>query len=652
MARTWWRKWVDRPAQKLSRQSSFQPGLEFLEERSLLAAGALDPTFGTAGAVGANVPPPTTGHITCTSAAAVVLERDAQILVAGTQSIAFGPSSFFLARYDASGNLTGSTTTRFGNNSATSATAIALQADGKILVAGTTSITAPAADATFAVARYNPDLTLDSSFGTSGLVTTDFTSGVDGANSIVVQPDGKIVVTGTASGNTSQVAVARYNPDGSLDSSFGTGGKVTTLVGSGATATAVALLSDGRIVVQGDAFSAGHQDVALVRYSANGSLDPSFGTSGTVISDLGAASAFGLVVQADGKLVIAGSTASASSSNFDFLVARYNANGSLDPSFGTNGQATADFGGPDNAHGVALQADGKIVVAGTAFGVGSNLFGGDSNFAVARFNTDGSLDTGFGTGGKVTTNFGFSLDAANGVTVQKDGKIVVVGGSSNVVALARYHGDNTPSGSPSQRFVSQVYQDLLKRVADAAGFNYFTTILDQGLATRSQVTLAILGSTEYRARVVCDAYRRFLGRDADPDGLNTFVNLLASGGTLEQVEAVLLGSPEYLNRVGGTNDAFLTALYRDVLGRPIDPSGSSGYTFALGHGSSLADVAGAVLTSGEADVLRVQGYYQSFLHRPADYNGTVDFEDALLGGARDEALIMTIVGSDEYFARL
>src|SRR5262245_3876975 len=120
------------------------------------------------------------------------------------------------------------------------------------------------------------------------------------------------------------------------------------------------------------------------------------------------------------------------------------------PASATGGKATVDFGGSDTAHTGALQADGKFVVAGTTW-----LPGGGSQFGLARLNDAGSLDTSFGKGGLVTTNFGLDMDAANGVAIQGDGKIVVAGGSSNAAALARYQADGTPSGSPSQRFVSQ-----------------------------------------------------------------------------------------------------------------------------------------------------------------------------------------------------
>ena len=296
---------------------------------------------------------------------------------------------------------------------------VALQPDGKIVAVGYGA-------GGFAVARYNPNGSLDTSFDADGKVATDFGGGM--ATGVALQPDGKIVVAGHGSVG---FAMARYNPNGSLDASFGAGGKVTTdFNGAGG----IALQDDGKIVAVGSAPGfGGYSDLALARYNANGSLDTSFGQQGTQITDadwggddaladvaigpdgtiatVGQSYCFicssttlvlavytrdgvpsglhmtnvdstdsgsSVAIQSDGKIVAAGGTID------DFLVARYDSGGSPDPSFSDDGIQTTDFGGADGAGGVALQPDGKILVAGTSYtyAVDGSAIG---RFAIARY---------------------------------------------------------------------------------------------------------------------------------------------------------------------------------------------------------------------------------------------------------------------------
>ena len=210
---------------------------------------------------------------------------------------------------------------------------------------------------------------------------------------------------------------------GDLDTSFDTDGKVTTAIGSGLdAATSIALQSDGKIVVAGQSVIGGNDDFAVVRYNTDGSLDTSFGTDGKVTTAIGAGSdaASSIALQSDGKIVVAGYSVIGGIKNF--AVVRYNTNGSLDTSFGTGGKVTTAIGnGGDIAYSIALQSDGKIVVAGYS------LIAEFGDFSVVRYNTNGSLDTSFGTGGKVTTAIGAGNDFANSMALQSDGKIVVVG---------------------------------------------------------------------------------------------------------------------------------------------------------------------------------------------------------------------------------
>ncbi len=334
---------------------------------------------------------------------------------------------------------TGIVTTPIGTG-ADRSYATVVQPDGKVLVAGTT-LNGGSYD--FVVARYNADGTLDTGFGTDGKVLTPVGTLTDEAHSIALQDDGKIVVAGYASSGNNDFAVVRYNADGSLDTGFGTGGKVTTPIGTDSDyAQDVAVQADGKIVVSGyTKVSLFDTDFALVRYNADGSLDSGFGTGGKVTTAFGTGydEAYSVTVQADGKIIVAGS---ANNGSEDFALIRYNADGSLDSGFGTGGKVTTPIGtGAVTAYDVLVQADGKIVVAGQASGTGYD-------FALARYNADGSLDSGFGSGGTVLSAVSTNNDYGRFVALQSDGKIVV-GGSSNHddfdydFALTRYNTDGS-----------------------------------------------------------------------------------------------------------------------------------------------------------------------------------------------------------------
>ena len=211
-------------------------------------------------------------------------------------------------------------------------------------------------------------------------------------------------------------------PTAACDTGFGTGGKVTTPIGTDSDyAQDVAVQADGKIIVSGyTKVSLFDTDFALVRYNADGSLDTGFGTGGKVTTAFGTGydEAYSVTVQADGKIIVAGS---ANNGSEDFALVRYNADGSLDSGFGTGGKVTTPIGaGTDTAYDVLVQSDGKIVVAGQASGTGYD-------FALARYNADGSLDTGFGTGGTVLTAVSANNDYGRFVALQSDGKIVVGG---------------------------------------------------------------------------------------------------------------------------------------------------------------------------------------------------------------------------------
>jgi uncharacterized delta-60 repeat protein len=288
---------------------------------------------------------------------------------------------------------------------------------------------------------------LDPSFGQGGKATTGFSSVAhDFGSDVAVQDDGKVVaVGGTYTGTTTgdDFALARYNPDGTLDKGFGSGGKVTTPIGAGSSSDfgyVVAIGADGKIVVAGYAYNGSNRDFAVARYKPDGTLDTTFGGDGIVMTSLGSGydMARGVAVQGTKTVVVGHSDQGVTST--DFAVVRYSANGDLDSTFSEDGKVTTDFSSPqapqDFADSVALQTDGKIVVAGHTFD------GTHNGFGLARYNADGTLDTSFDADGKTITDFFGGNDEAHGVKLQEDGKIVAAGRTNYDFALARYFGGN------------------------------------------------------------------------------------------------------------------------------------------------------------------------------------------------------------------
>jgi uncharacterized delta-60 repeat protein len=404
-------------------------------------AGDLDPSFGRAGKV-------TTDFFGASDEAFALAVQDGKLVAAGSADRRFD-TDFALARYRADGRLDrsfgrrGRVTTDFVDG-LDQIRALIVQADGKLVAAGLAN-NRSGTTSDFALARYRPNGALDRSFGRDGKVTTDFGAGFDQAFALAVQGDGKLVAAGFAeTGPSIQFALARYKPNGSLDRSFGRDGKVTTGFGGGfAVAFGLVIQTDGRLVAGGDARTGSGLtlDFALARYRPNGALDGSFGTGGKVTTDFGGTDdiATALAVQGDGRLVAAGFVDIRPGVDSDFALARYKPDGTLDRSFGTAGRVTTDFaGGLDQAFALAVQADGKLVAAGRAQITTTGLF----DFALARYRPNGSLDGSFGTGGKVTTDFASSNDEANALVVQ-GGKLVAAGSAFTTVfnrdfALARY----------------------------------------------------------------------------------------------------------------------------------------------------------------------------------------------------------------------
>ena len=375
-----------------------------------------------------------------------IVPRAYSVLVdSKNRAVAIGTADekFALARYKPTGRLdrsfskNGKVTTQLSavhkqRNRLSRAYAGAIDSHGRIVAVGLAL--GKLAGERIALARYKPNGHLDRSFGDHGEVRTLIGSKYGGvvARAVAIDSKGRIVVAGFQGGPGQFFAVARYQPSGKLDRSFGENGTLRTSFSGYDGAESVGIDSQGRIVAAGFA----ERDLAVARYEPDGNLDPSFGDDGKITTDFpGVAAADSIAIDSQDR-IIAGVDSQMPGKVRDFAGARYSEDGSLDGSFGNGGLVTTDFGGRSVAQDVAIDKSGRIVVAGRAASPGHR------KFAIARYLSDGDLDSGFSHDGKTITIFGSGTEVqgANGVALDHKGRIVAAGYARGKFALARYHG--------------------------------------------------------------------------------------------------------------------------------------------------------------------------------------------------------------------
>ena len=326
---------------------------------------------------------------------------------------------------------------------------VVLQSNNRLVVAG---YSYNGTNYVFSLARYNADGTLDTSFGSGGQAIVPVAGGDAFAHSVTQQGDGKIVVAGwLTSGSSSSFALARVNPDGSIDTSFGNGGIVTTVVGTGAAyAENVAMQADSKILAAGYTTGTSKHSFAIVRYNTDGTLDTTFGSAGILIPVIGNDDyAYAVTEDPEARIVVAGVTMT-SPTNPDFAIARLTPTGSFDATFGTNGRVTTDIGlaTTDQVWALALQKDGQILVAG------SSSSGATKDFALVRYTTAGALDSSFAMSGRLVLPVGTGSAEANTLAIQTNGDIVLGGyttsGSEEDFAAVRV----TPTGTLDTTFAT------------------------------------------------------------------------------------------------------------------------------------------------------------------------------------------------------
>jgi uncharacterized delta-60 repeat protein len=413
-------------------------------------------------------------------AEAIAIQADGKTLVAGWSDSGGGNLDVSLLRLAADGSLD----TSFGAGGVVSvliggnqnAYDMALQANGGIVVVGETD---SPTSGDILLLRYTANGALDTSFSGDGVQTTSLTAVADVAHAVAIQADGKIVVAGTGG---SSYALLRYNTDGSLDTSFDSDGEYTGSFGNNtASASAMAVQADGKILVAGYGWDGAQWSLGVARHLSNGALDSSFSSDGKLFIGFGgnvssSPDIYSIVTQADGKILLAGYIAgTVAGDTRDAILIRLNADGTLDASFGGgDGIVTLNRSNWDEFSSVVVEADGKILAAGQD----SNGYG---HAVIARFNADGSLDNSFGGNGVFATQYGSGTATIHDLALAPDGQVVAVGDSYTgayqfgALRLASGFGDQTAqAGSPyTYPIPTDAFYD-----ADGNPLSYTATLAD------------------------------------------------------------------------------------------------------------------------------------------------------------------------------
>lgn len=387
---------------------------------------SLDPSFGNGGVA---ITPGGLGY-------SAKIQSDGKIVIAGTDT----SQNFTALRYNMDGTLdetfgnSGIVTTQVGNGNS-QVYAAAIQSDGKIILTGnyeTSTNNISTNNTGIAIVRYNTNGTLDNTFGNSGIILNDLSTSDDIANSIVIQPGDQKILIGGSTGNTT--LIVRFNPNGTIDYTFGNNGVVTTQVGYQSMSSSMVLDNNGKIVLGGGSFNSTSDDILLIRYNINGDLDYTFGNNGIVLDETGAGSAWerSIVISGDGKIIVGTTTSISQPSGFQ--VVRYNNDGSRDLNFGSNGIVETTPSGIFNiARTIGIQQDNKILIGGTS--ALDSL--GNAGFSLMRLEYDGAIDNSFGNDGSVISPLGLFSEGQD-LVIQQDNKILMTGYSISGFTTIRY----------------------------------------------------------------------------------------------------------------------------------------------------------------------------------------------------------------------
>lgn len=476
---------------------------------------------------------------------AVKIQADGKIVAAGMSS----DQKFMVTRYNSDGSLDntfgngGFVITQIGSGYSF-ANSLAIQSDGKIVLTGHSEISIN--NIGIAMTRYNTDGSLDNAFGNSGIVTLDLNSTYDIANSIAIQSNDQKIIVGGTMGNNS-VLVARFNSNGTLDNSFGTNGIISTQVGSSSSSNSMKLQTDGKIIITGGMMdSQGYTQFLTIRYNLDGSLDNTFGTGGIVSTSVGTGFQWGwdLAIQ-NAKIVVGGVRTVSTAQNSEFILIRYNSDGSLDNTFGVGGIVNGSpFGIFDALRSVTVQTDGKVLAGGFSVidSSGAPINNPQIGMSLMRFETNGNVDNSFGNSGVVVVSLGiYGVESGRGLAIQNDHKIVFAGYGETATQIARF---NVPSISS----VKEIKNDLLPNTIVLEQnypnpFNPSTTI-KFSVPNSGNVRLEVFNLLGEKIATLVDEYLSAGNYEANfnAEKLSSGIYLykLSAGGYVESKKMVLL----------------------------------------------------------------------------------------------------------------
>ncbi len=574
---------------------------------------------------------------------------------------------------------------------------VALLPDGRIVVAN-------AGFNGSSVVQLRPDGSRDPSFGANGVTRVPGFTPYEPR--LAVQPDGKVLLAGTAESPHGDFGLARLDLTGALDPTFGTGGYARLSLEGRQTITGVALDGAGRVITSGRTMRYGYEELLVTRHTPAGSPDPTFATAGVLIERNSVLSPAAVVVEADGSLLVPGTVLGSSR----FGVQRFTTNGVLDPQFGAStGLGTPLLAGHGTTPVVARRDDGGWVY-GTSPSVpyqphaigrarpDGSPYADDTGPTCARSATASPTirpnlrtDVGSRTAPQVITltssgpgplSVGAVAMIGNGsdqfpvVAENCSGRSLPAGSSCTVSVLFAPTGPgswspsliffvNAPRGlvtttfvgvvepapSLNQRFAARAYEDLVGRPPGAAVRDQLALRIDSG-TSRTAVAQQILTGDDYRAALIEAVVRQYVVRSATADEVRILSDLLQGGWTIELVQAVMLGSDENFARHGASVPAFVSAVYSQVLNRRPTDSERTFWQSWLPVGYPRWGVAYALLNSNEYRGVVIDILYQSFLGRASDPAGREAWLGAMRGGTRLEDVIATFVGTDDYLARV
>ena len=541
---------------------------------SFSQSGEIDTTFGIDGKV-------VTGFGTNNNTAnATAFQTDGKFIVGGTYVSNRGDNDFALARYNSDGTLDttfgseGKVNTNFGNNNYNYINSIYVVPDGKIMVIGTSGMVSLAPK--LVVVRYLTNGTIDASFGTSGKVISTLIPYSPYGNKLVFQPDGKFLITSCKQYNSDPnyyFGIERYSPDGVLDITFGTDGQAVSSFGNGQSIPAsLALQPDGKILVAGRYQPTNARQLALMRFTAEGSIDTSFDGDGKVVTNFGNGSvseAIEVSVNSNGKISVTGII---HTTPRNFGLVQYNSNGSLDTSFDGDGKATIAFQSNfETINSVTRQSDGKFLVV-----IKSDDFAlTTSDFIVRRYNSDISLDTSFGVNGQTSAAFTTGMNESQAAGIASDGKIVVVGKAAasefanTDFAIARYDANGILDTSlHSDGKITSAFEkgnDQLSHVLMLPD-DAFITVGTSGYRLSNNSTFKDIVLSKFIADGTLDSSFGILGKVVSVFGQN---NNAITAAALQPDGKIVLGNTYYNLSLG---NSFLYELIRYHANGSLDTS--------------------------------------------------------------------------------